>query len=300
MVEILMEDNSGIYYCHYCKSERTENQLDFLLSEEIKCLECQMTGFVEKDYVIESDVNTGQNTIGQNTIGQNTIGQNTVYSLFPENQSNESIFSIFGMPLNTFISDLFQGSFCIPMRSVDRNVPMEVRFANDMASFVSSFPFQLTRVENTFEINPEDFSRVFSTFISDPFNNQSLNQVLQFIMQSDPNRYGSPPASREFINNLKVHTLNEELAKEYESCSICTEEFQQGDQVHWLTDNKDLCKHVYHVNCIIPWLKRRNSCPVCRFEVPTDDENYNNQKELLRNQITQEVQRNLNTNTTNN
>ncbi|KAD0721978.1 hypothetical protein E3N88_43803 [Mikania micrantha] len=34
------------------------------------------------------------------------------------------------------------------------------------------------------------------------------------------------------------------------------------------------CGHMYHGECIIPWLDSRNTCPVCRFELPTDDPEY--------------------------
>lgn len=169
---------------------------------------------------------------------------NTFYTRVSQTQSSnpfnsehfgsDPFSSIFGVPLNTFISDLFQGSFAIPMGPTDRNVPTArivqtgrnvpggrgvqtgVRFPNLQSIFGGSFSFgPFTRINTSSEINPEDFARVFRTFVSDPFSSQSLNQVLEFVMQSDPNRYGSPPASKEFINNLKVHILTEETASNY-------------------------------------------------------------------------------------
>eukprot|EP00112_Aurelia_sp_Birch-Aquarium-sp1_P006704 Seg1734.6 transcript_id=Seg1734.6/GoldUCD/mRNA.D3Y31 product="E3 ubiquitin-protein ligase RNF181" protein_id=Seg1734.6/GoldUCD/D3Y31 len=82
----------------------------------------------------------------------------------------------------------------------------------------------------------------------------------------------TPPAARDFIANLPTVKLISE------KCPICLAEFHQ-DEV-----NKKLpCKHCFHGECIIPWLKKTNSCPVCRKEFPTDNPAYEEyRKELER------------------
>ena len=56
----------------------------------------------------------------------------------------------------------------------------------------------------------------------------------------------------------------------------CREDLQVGEEVQIMPCNSN---HVYHPDCLAPWLKDHNSCPVCRFELPTDDMAYENQKE---------------------
>ena len=57
--------------------------------------------------------------------------------------------------------------------------------------------------------------------------------------------------------------------KEIAECSVCKEEFKKNDKVYKLP-----CDHLFHPDCITPWLKQHNSCPTCRFELPTDDKDY--------------------------
>ncbi|KAI4300198.1 hypothetical protein L6164_033600 [Bauhinia variegata] len=49
-------------------------------------------------------------------------------------------------------------------------------------------------------------------------------------------------------------------------CVICKEEMRIGRDVCELP-----CQHLFHWMCILPWLSKRNTCPCCRFRLPSDD-----------------------------
>ncbi|CBH15432.1 hypothetical protein, conserved [Trypanosoma brucei gambiense DAL972] len=48
-----------------------------------------------------------------------------------------------------------------------------------------------------------------------------------------------------------------------EKCPVCLEQLVDGAEVHEIA-----CGHVSHHSCIIPWLRRSNCCPTCRYEIP--------------------------------
>lgn len=113
----------------------------------------------------------------------------------------------------------------------------------------------------------------------------SMDNILNYIMQNDVNRYGNPPASKSAVDNLEKTIVDDEfllkkncnLTKQVElefSCSVCKEEFEKNNTLIKLP-----CKHNFHEDCILPWLKERNSCPTCRFELPTDDSDYEARRE---------------------
>ncbi|XP_026759632.1 E3 ubiquitin-protein ligase RNF181 [Galleria mellonella] len=74
-----------------------------------------------------------------------------------------------------------------------------------------------------------------------------------------------PPASKETVKNLPEITIEDDDS----SCPICLKNFQSGDKA-----KKMPCLHLFHSTCILKWLERTNSCPFCRFELPTDNEGY--------------------------
>ncbi|KAL6876373.1 hypothetical protein ACP4OV_012945 [Aristida adscensionis] len=52
------------------------------------------------------------------------------------------------------------------------------------------------------------------------------------------------------------------------SCTVCLGAFQRGETVRLLP----VCLHLYHVECIDPWLEKHSTCPLCRSGIdPTVD-----------------------------
>lgn len=81
---------------------------------------------------------------------------------------------------------------------------------------------------------------------------------------------GRPPASKMAVENLlSVVMTKEDVENGNTLCAVCKDEIYVGERAKQLP-----CTHRYHGDCIVPWLGIRNTCPVCRFELPTDDPNY--------------------------
>ncbi|KAL1545368.1 RING-type E3 ubiquitin transferase [Salvia divinorum] len=97
---------------------------------------------------------------------------------------------------------------------------------------------------------------------------RGFEDLLDHLAENQSSRRGAPPASLSFINNLPCLTINGD--KQQQECAICKDSFTLGTVVNQLP-----CLHLYHPNCILPWLAARNTCPLCRYELPTDDKERN-------------------------
>ncbi|KAF4132568.1 Ring finger domain [Phytophthora infestans] len=97
----------------------------------------------------------------------------------------------------------------------------------------------------------------------------NMANVINQLMQNDPNRHGAPPAAKEVVEKLPKVKITQGEVDGSAECPVCKDFFAVDDEVHRLP-----CEHSFHPDCILPWLKQHNSCPLCRFELPTDDPDY--------------------------
>ena len=69
------------------------------------------------------------------------------------------------------------------------------------------------------------------------------------------------------LNIMKHDSLESGTTEETEhgpQCAICLGKIKNGDRIGDLS-----CKHLFHVECLKPWLKRNNQCPLCQSSAAT-------------------------------
>ena len=65
---------------------------------------------------------------------------------------------------------------------------------------------------------------------------------------------------------LKFRQVTEQEVKDETTCAICLEPFEAGKKVAVLK-----CNHIYHEDCIKPWIESHTTCPVCRTDVADEE-----------------------------
>ncbi|KAJ8905865.1 hypothetical protein NDN08_002370 [Rhodosorus marinus] len=96
-----------------------------------------------------------------------------------------------------------------------------------------------------------------------------LNAVIQHLTENDPNQYGNPPAAKDAVNALPKLKVTESILGSEDGCAVCKDAFELDQECVQMP-----CSHIFCESCISPWLERHNTCPVCRFELRTDDADY--------------------------
>ena len=65
--------------------------------------------------------------------------------------------------------------------------------------------------------------------------------------------------SPRIVEKIKNNTVDPNVLSKGSSCSICLEDFDETKHIVYLD-----CQHIYHEDCIIEWINKDPSCPLCR------------------------------------
>jgi len=96
---------------------------------------------------------------------------------------------------------------------------------------------------------------------------ESQNE-LSFSNEGDQSGVSTSPTFDEegghHLNDRGQSHMNKDNASDCDSlnrdvCSICMMEIVDGEKVGALS-----CNHLFHVDCLKEWIKRKNSCPLCQ------------------------------------
>ena len=90
----------------------------------------------------------------------------------------------------------------------------------------------------------------------DFFVGPGLQELIEQLMTD---RQGPPPAPRSAINAMPTIKITRTHLQTDSHCPVCKDQFELGSEARQMP-----CNHIYHSDCIVPWLVQHNSCPVCR------------------------------------
>ncbi|XP_044474357.1 E3 ubiquitin-protein ligase RDUF2-like [Mangifera indica] len=123
-----------------------------------------------------------------------------------------------------------------------------------------------------FELYYDDGSglglRPLPSSMSEFLMGSGFDRILDQLSQLEINgatRLDNPRASKAAIESMPVVKVLECQVAEDSHCAVCKEAFELNSEAREMP-----CKHIYHSDCILPWLSIRNSCPVCRHELPRE------------------------------
>ncbi|KAG8388905.1 hypothetical protein BUALT_Bualt02G0173900 [Buddleja alternifolia] len=95
------------------------------------------------------------------------------------------------------------------------------------------------------------------------YGDYMLPQMMEQLSTNDS--VGPPPAPRSAINALPTIKITQRHLNTDANCPVCQDKFELGSEAR-----KMPCNHIYHSDCIVPWLVQHNSCPVCRYVLNSD------------------------------
>ncbi|RCH80946.1 hypothetical protein CU097_003914, partial [Rhizopus azygosporus] len=107
------------------------------------------------------------------------------------------------------------------------------------------------------------------------FSRTAFDNIITQLMEQAGGGSAPPPAPEQVIETLPKRGLTEKEKSQEADCAVCKDAFEATEQVIQLP-----CEHIFHDDCIKPWLKLNSTCPVCRHSVLPDQQEHSQQSDL--------------------
>ncbi|KAH9610880.1 hypothetical protein KSS87_016969, partial [Heliosperma pusillum] len=96
----------------------------------------------------------------------------------------------------------------------------------------------------------------------DFFLQSGLHELIEQLTVERRGPRGPVPAPQSAIDGMPTIKITRAHLQTDSHCPVCKDRFELGSKARQMP-----CNHIYHSDCIVPWLVRHNSCPVCRQEM---------------------------------
>ncbi|KAF4118322.1 RING finger protein 150a isoform X2 [Onychostoma macrolepis] len=90
-------------------------------------------------------------------------------------------------------------------------------------------------------------------------------QRFRYANARDRNQRRLGDAAKKAISKIQVRTIrkgDKETESDFDNCAVCIEDYKPNDVVRILP-----CRHVFHKNCVDPWLQDHRTCPMCKMNI---------------------------------
>ncbi len=131
--------------------------------------------------------------------------------------------------------------------------------ASNLNSNTNRIRFQ--RVRRSFPFEEDDS-------LNDSPNDENNNYSDDMDLNDSYDLSDRDPIRDEIILSFPISKIKDisKLTDEKKRCLICLDNYKIGDDSIILP-----CIHIFHAECIKKWMKKKNSCPICKTKISSDN-----------------------------